>query len=443
MTGLKLHDYQEVAREHLRANPRAGLFLDMGLGKTATCLMTLGREHLPVLVVAPKRVAEEVWPVEVPKWRPDLSVALAAGTPAKRRKALQSGADIIVIGRDNIADAVPMARTWRTIILDELSSYKTKASARWRAANKIIRASNAPYVWGLTGTPSPNGLLDLWAQVHLLDGGERLGRNLSGFRSRYFTPGRQLPTGVITSWDIRPEADAKIHQLIDDICLAMETDGRIDLPPVTFNEVTVPLSSATLLAYRTLKRDFIVDLDMLGGIHSAGTAAAVSNKLSQISAGFIYDDEGDGYDIVHHDKVRALREIVDGTGAPVMVFYRYRAEREMIQRAMPELVHTLDEPGAVARWNAGELPVLLSHPASAGHGLNLQHGGCTIVWTSLPWSLEEWNQANKRLHRQGQDQPVIIHMLMSPYTVDFAVKQALDGKEDVQSALLRHLESPL
>ena len=373
---------------------------------------------------------------------------VAAGTPAQRVAALTSDADIIVIGRDTLGDALPYAPKFRTLILDELSGFKSRSSLRWKAARKLVATPNIDNVWGLTGTPSPNGLGDLWAQVFLLDGGARLCRTLTAFRDRFFVPGRQLSNGVITEWNLRPGADIAIHSLIDDICLSMETDGRIVLPPVTYNRVVVPLPEPARQLYRRMARDLVADLDMLGGeVHTAVNAAALSSKLSQISAGFMYVDDAQfrdmAYDRIHSEKVRAILEIVEGTGSPVLVFYRFKAERDMLQQALGAIAHTIDAPDAIERWNRGELPVLLAHPASAGHGLNLQSGGHTIVWASLPWELELHEQANKRLARQGQKHPVLIHYLLSPNTVDSAILDRLRTKKSVQDALLAHLESPL
>lgn len=448
MTPPPLRDYQRLAVSFLRANPRSGLFLDMGLGKTASVLSALRPEDLPVLVSAPKRVALEVWPVETPKWRPDLTVAVAVGTPAARERALNSGADVVVIGRDVMADAIPHAARFRTLVLDELSGFKSRTSARWRNARRIVNAMPEDRrVWGLTGTPAPQSLLDLWAQVALIDDGERLGRTLTEYRRRYFTPGRQLPNGVVTEWDLRPGAAQRIHRLLEDRFLSMDSAEHVTLPPVTHNVVTVPMSPTTRRVYKELKRDLVVDLEIVGGErHYAANAAILTNRLSQVTAGFMFVDDADlrggAYDVIHHDKVSAVVEIVEGTGSPVLVFYNYLPERDMLQKALPQAL-TMDAPDVVARWNAGEVPVLLAHPASAGHGLNLQFGGHTVVWPTLPWSLELWEQANKRLARPGQRHPVVIHRLMSPRTVDDVKWSALTDKASVQDALMKHLESPL
>lgn len=399
-------------------------------------------------MVAPKRVAENVWSAEVANWRPDLTVTVVAGTPAQRRRALASKADIHVIGRDNQPDVFNAAKAgrWSTLVLDELSGYKSSKSNRFKLMKRVRRYF--PHVWGLTGTLAPNGLMDLWAQTYLLDGGERLGKTLTAYRTRFFYEGARLPSGVVTEWLLRPGAEKRIHMLLEDLYLSMKTDGRIQLPPVTHNVVEVPLPPKVRKLYKTMKNDLVVNLDILGGeVHTADTAAALSTKLSQICAGFMYHDDADlrgqTYDIIHHEKIRALEEIVNGTGSPVLVFYRFKAERDMVKAAFPKSVHTVEEPDLQARWNRGEFPILLAHPASIGHGLNLQHGGHTAVWLSETWNLEEYQQANKRLARQGQENPVVIHHLVSPGTVDKAIVDALERKKTIQDALMDHLESPL
>lgn len=429
----RLHDYQRQAVAHLHANPRAGLFLEMGLGKTATTLQALTPDHLPVLVIAPKRVAENVWPTEVPKWREDLSVAVAAGTPAKRAAALASGADIVAIGRDNIKDVKP--GQFRTVVLDELSSFKNRGSARWKTARKITEA--AAYVWGLTGTPAPNGMMDLWAQAFLLDRGEALETTLTKYRSRYFDAGRRLPNGVTIDWRLKPGARERIEDRLAPTCLSMRSVDHLDLPPVTINQVMVPMDSTTGKAYARMAQDLVVQIE--DSTHTADNAAVLTGKLSQITAGFLYGEEGEDTTLLHTNKVSAAAEIVEGTGSPVLVFYRFRWEKAALLAALPD-ARTVDDKGAIEAWNRGQVPVLLAHPASAGHGLNLQEGGHTIVWTSLPdWNLELWEQANARLARQGQTSPVVVHVLLSPDTVDTAMLARLQGKADLQQAVMMAL----
>lgn len=436
---MKLHAYQELARDFLRGRPRSGLFLDMGLGKTATTLCALRPEHLPALVVAPKRVAEHVWPVERELWRPDLSLALAAGEPVQRKTALARRADITVISRDNLKDAGP---DYRTVILDELSSFKTRSSTRWKLARKIT--SKAEHVWGLTGTPAPNGYLDLWAQMFLLDRGERLGTSSIGYRNRYFIAYGQLPNGVLIDWRPREGAEERIREKIEDICLYMSSADELDLPPVNFNVLQVQLPPTVRKHYQVLKTDLVLDLELLGEeIYSAANAAILSNKLSQIAAGFIFSDAQDGtYTELHSAKLEALREVREGTGDNLLVFYNYVPEAKRIREAFPE-ARMLDEPGAIPSWNRGEISMMLAHPASAGHGLNLQHGGHTAVWTSLTWDLELFLQANGRLARQGQTHPVIVHMLSAEKTVDETIFHRLENKEFTQEVLLDHLKSPV
>lgn len=442
-----LHTYQREAVEFISRPGGSALFLDMGLGKTAICLSALTEDMLPVLVTAPKRVAENVWPEERDLWRPDLTIAVAAGRPADRKRALESGADIVVIGRDNLADAVPYRGRFRTFILDELSGFKSPKSGRFKDAKKITSDVGVTRVWGLTGTPEPNGEMDLWAQMYILDGGEALGKSITGFRNRYFQPGQQLPSGTITSWDIREGARENILKRMEPLGLSMSTEGRVDLPPVTYNTISFPLPADARKIYQTMKRDMVLGLELLGEIHSAGTAAILSQRLEQIATGFLYADDQDlrdgAFSPIHSEKSKLVQEIVEGTGSPVLVAYRFKAELRRLKGSLGKLAHTLDEPDAVARWNRGELPVLLVHPASAGHGLNLQRGGHTMVWATVPWSLEEYQQTNKRLARQGQKHPVIIHHLVAQHTVDEAKLQRLEEKKTVQQALLDHLESPL
>lgn len=404
-----------------------------------------------MLVSAPKRVAQEVWPAEAALWRSDLTIEVVVGPPARRKQILDnSTADILVMGRDLFHETTPYARRYQTLVIDELSGYKSKTSERWKTANRLLKT--IPRMWGLTGTPSPNGLLDLWGQIALMDGGARLGKTLGGYRDRYFTPqklvwnariGRQIPV------DYRPNpgADTRIYQLISDICLSMQTDGRIKLPDFTVNRVVVPLHPSARKPYADMERDFVANLELLGSVHSAANAAVLTSRLSQLTAGFLYNDDqvnDPGYSWIHDAKIDALAEIVEATDGPLLVFYRYRAELQRILKKFPQAVDVKRERDVQNRWNAGEIPLLLAHPASAGHGLNLQKGpGRTMVWTTLPTSLEEWDQANKRLHRQGQKNAVVAHVLHTPGTVDVVDWSRLVQKKSVQDALMDYLEAPL
>lgn len=440
---LALHAYQIRAVAHLHANPRAGLFAEPGMGKTAITLSALTPDHLPALVIAPKRVAEHVWPTEVTKWRSDLTIAVAAGTPAQRRRALTSGADIIVIGRDNVKD-IGAEHGFNTVVLDELSSWKNRDTQRWKHTRKIT--ADVDHVFGLTGTPASNGLMDLWAELYLLDNGERLGTKITHFRERWFRIGRQLATGVVVDWILRPGAEEKIHEKIADICLSMRAEDYLDLPPMLFNRLEVDLPTAVARTYEDLRTTLVADLSVLGGgVHTASNAAVLTNRLSQVTAGFLYPDDydgsGSGYQALHNEKIDALAEIIEGTDDNVLVFYRYKVEAARIKARMGGQMVT--EAGAIEAWCRGEIPLLLAHPASAGHGLNLQGGGHTIVWTTCSWSLEEWLQANARLHRQGQERPVIVHQIVVPGTVDEAILDRLEEKVSVQDGVMIALGLPL
>lgn len=447
---LKLRDYQEVAVQFLQGRPQAGLFLDMGLGKTAIVLSALEDRHLPALVVAPKRVAEDVWDVERDLWRPDLSIARAVGEADEREAALRAGADITVISRDNFGDAEDIRPRvkYRTLVVDELSGFKTKTSVRWRTARRMINQLKIPHVWGLTGTPVSNGYMDLFAQVALLDGGERLGLNQQTYTNRYFTPGRTIASGRVVSWDPKPEAEDRIKEKIEDICLSMETDGRVQLPPITYNTINVKLPRKAAAAYNDLTAQLIADLRLVfsgGQVHTAANAAVLLGKQAQITAGFLYSDDkdlGEPTQHLHMAKIDAVKEIVEATDSPVLVFYRFTEERELLLKHVKGAV-SINSANSIKRWNRGEIPVLVAHPQSAGHGLNLQHGGHTVVWTTLTWALEDWEQANKRVYRSGQKHPVVIHRIMVEGSVDYLTAASLETKAFTQDELLAYLESPI
>jgi phage-related DNA helicase len=333
---------------------------------------------------------------------------------------------------------------FKTLVLDELSGYKSKSSLRWKTANKM--RSHVANCWGLTGTPTPNSLLDLWAQVALLDRGVSLGRSFAAYRQRYFYPASVGFKGYATSWAMVRGADVLIYDLISDFCLSMQTEGRIKLPPVTENTVEVTLPAGARRMYDRMKRDMVVEVQS-GAVHSAATAAVMVGKLSQMTAGFIYPDVDEflsgnsEISHVHSEKTRALVEIFEGTNSPLLVFYRFKAELEAIKNALPAgVVYTPKDKGVFDKWNRGEVPVLAAHPAAIGHGLNLQAGGHTVVWMTLPWSTEEWDQANKRLARQGQQNPVVIHKIMAKNTIDGVIEARLKQKETTQDAIMNYLQ---
>lgn len=442
---MKLHDYQRLAVSFLQKNPKAGLFLDLGLGKTATVLSALTPEHLPALVVAPKRVAENTWPEERDLWRPDLSMALAAGGPAARAEALRSGADIVVLGRDNLKDTAPVRDRFTTLVLDELSGFKSKGSTRWKVANAL--SQRVDHVWGLTGTPSPNGYLDLFPQIMLLDRGKRLGTRITSYRERFFYAGNRLPNGIVTEWIMHEGADAKIKALLEDLCLYMDAEGRIKIPPVSYPAHTIHLPPDVMAFYRRLKYDMVASMDDLGLVVSADSAGVLSNRLSQVSAGFIYDvDQETGErtgttTTLHSERIEMVKELLEAATSPVLVAYRYKEEERLLLQ-LPG-ARSIREKGVIQDWNKGDVPILVAHPASAGHGLNLQHGGHTIIWTSPNWELELWIQFNGRLNRQGQKHPVVVHKIIAKDTVDKIIYNRLETKDSVQQDLLDHLRSPV
>lgn len=414
--------------------------LGFDLGKTAVALSALTPEHLPVLVIAPKRVAERVWSKEVSLWRPDLSITAAVGTPAKRARALASRSDIVTISQDSIKD-IPDRHKFRTVIIDESHNFKSRDTARWRVGKRITK--QAEHVWLLTGTPTGNTSIDLWAQIYLLDQGERLGVEIAGrkntgitaFRHRYFSPALILDSGVVAKWEPKPGADQRILQLISDICLSMKAEDYLELPDLITNEVVVTMPPVAQRAYESLRDDLVADLEILGStIHTAANSAVLTNRLAQVTAGFLYADETKEVTRLHKAKLEALREIADEAGSPLLVFYRFIEEAAMIREAFPE-ARGVDDPGAMDAWDRGEVPMLLAHPRSAGAGLNLQAGGHHIVWTSPNWSMIDYEQANKRLHRQGQGHPVVVHHLMAE-KVDREALKVVQGKKNLLDAVL-------
>jgi hypothetical protein len=433
----------------------------MGLGKTATVLQALTPDRLPALVVAPLRVANEVWEVERDIWRPDLSVRVLTGVgPTKEfpkagdrrdhllRKAVD--ADVTVVSRDQLGVMGDRVHPYRTLVLDELSGYKNKRTARWKSARDVLRSGDlrqGTRAWGLTGTPAPNGYHDLYGQIFMLDKGRRLGRTLEAFRDRYFhaIPHPNPHVKAVIGWDLKPGAEASINALLEDLCVSMRAEDYLhDLPGQHFNEVRLTLPPGVLKTYATLERDLVVDLEILGGpgaVHTAGNAAILSNKLRQVSAGFLYfDQDTDRHTRLHDVKTGALQECLDGTGDNVLCFYQFDEEAQYILAKVEGTV-SIDEPGAVRAWNRGEVRCLVAHPASAGHGLNLQHGGHTQFWHSLPWSLEEWEQGLGRTHRQGQESDVVVHWA-SATPVDRLVYASLQGKQNVQDVIMAYLREP-
>lgn len=438
------HEYQKRMIDRICDQERVGLFLDMGLGKTVITL-TAVKELLDdfavsrVLVIAPKRVAEDTWTREVSKWDhlQGLRVSPVLGSQRQRIQALSRKADIYVIGRDNVQWLVTRyGKLWPfdMVVIDELSSFKNPQAKRFRELRKVMPMVER--VVGLTGTPSPNGLMDLWAEIYLLDRGERLGRTIGAYREKWFRPALQNGF-VVYKWAPVRGAEDEIRERISDICVSMSAADYLELPDRIDREIPVKLSEDEMQQYRLLERTQILQLES-GEVVAALNAAAVMTKLLQLSNGSAYADDGSVVRI-HEKKLDALEEIVDTTDGPVLVFYSFRHDLQAIKDRIPE-ARELSGPGDISAWNRGEIRVLLAHPASVGYGLNLQDGGHVIVWYGLTWSLELYQQANARLHRQGQTRPVIIHHLIAEGTVDEQVMRALKAKDTGQSALLAALK---
>ena len=438
------HDYQTRAKDFILEHPKAGMLLEMGLGKTVITLTAIDVlinelfEVDRVLVIAPKRVAEDTWTREHAKWDHlrHLRVSKVLGSPEQRRRALAVDADIYVIGRDNVVWLVEQCRqSWPfdMVVIDELSSFKNPQAKRFRALKKVI--PKASRVVGLTGTPSANGLMDLWAEIYLLDRGERLGHTLGAYREKYFRPGARNGY-VVFKWEPLRGSREKIEAAISDICISMSADDYLTLPKRIDNLIPVKLNPQEMKQYKTMEAEQLLHIDDEDVV--ALNAAAVMTKLLQIANGSVYSHEGNVVRL-HDAKLEALLEIIDTTDSPVLIFYSYKHDLAAIKAAIPG-ARTLDGPEDIAEWNAGRVQVLLAHPASVGYGLNLQEGGHVIVWYGLTWSLELYQQANARLYRQGQDKPVIIHHLIAEGTVDEQVMRALQEKDMSQAALMAALK---
>lgn len=437
------HAYQKAVAEHIVNHPGTGVFLGMGLGKTSIALMAILEEMYnrfeigSVLIVAPKTVAEATWQDEAQKWDQFhcLRFSTILGSKTERLKALYKKADIYVINRENVVWLMEQTHykpPFDMLILDESTSFKDSKTKRWRAIRRVRGCFKKIVL--LTGTPRPNGLMDLWAQLYLLDGGKRLGKSLTSFRSNYFLPDKRNQD-IVYSWKVRnPAAEKEIYDKISDICISLKSEDYKNMPDV-LPPVIIPvkLDKASMDAYRTMAKEYIIE--MQGEEITALSAAAVSNKLLQLANGAIYDNDGVMHE-VHSAKLDALADIAStNEGNPILVFYSYRSDLARILKKFPK-ARQLKSADDVRDWNAGKIEMLLAHPASAGYGLNLQAGGHIIVWFGLTWSLEQYQQANARLQRQGQQEPVIIHHLVAEGTLDTHVMAALKAKRLGQDAMM-------
>ena len=442
--------YQRFAIQKILDNEALGLFLDMGLGKTVITLTAIDIlmydrcEINKVLVVAPKKVAEDTWTRESAKWDhlQHLRISRVLGSQRQREAALEQEADVYVINRENVPWLVSEKNwTFDMIVIDELSSFKNSRAKRFKALRSVRPLCDR--VVGLTGTPSANGLMDLWAEMYLLDRGERLGRTLTAFRSRWFYPGKQNGH-VVYNWVPRKEAMSEITDAISDITVSMSAEDYIELPERIDNVVPVVLGPKARKTYRDMEREQLLAFEN-GDEALALNAASVMTKLLQLANGCIYaEDENRERTThrIHTAKLDALEEIQDVTDGPLLVFYSYISDLENLQERFPQ-ARVLKTEQDIADWNAGKIEILLAHPASVGYGLNLQDGGHTVVWYGLTWSLELYQQANARLHRQGQQHTVVVHHLIAEGTVDEKVMTKLQEKDVSQAALLEILKERL
>lgn len=446
---FKPYPYQQYAIQHVLDNPSCGLFLDMGLGKTVSTLTAVDAlindlfEVKKVLVIAPKRVAEDTWTTEASKWDHlrHLRLSVVIGTEKQRKQALAEKADIYVINRENVAWLVGLYQSawpFDMVVGDELSSFKSSKSIRFKAL-KMIRPLVKRFV-GLTGTPTPNGLIDLWPQVYLLDMGARLGKTITSYREKYFTPGKRNGA-IVYDYKLRDDSEKTIYERIGDICVSMKAEDYLTLPKRIDEQITVHLEAKELKAYEDFEREKVLELENSEEI-SAVNAAALSTKLLQYSNGAVYNENREVKEI-HSAKLEALEELVESAnGQSVLIFYSFKHDISRITKKLkaykPRELKTTED---IADWNAGKIQVLLAHPASAGHGLNLQAGGHIVVWFSLNWSLELYQQANARLHRQGQQKPVMVYHLIAAKTIDEDVMTALAGKAEKQDALLNAIKA--
>ncbi len=422
----------------------------MGLGKTVITLTAVNDLKYnrfainKVLVVAPKKVAESTWVNEASKWEhlKLLRISTCLGSAAKRIRALNTPADIYVINRENIPWLVDYYRNqwpFDMVIIDEFSSFKNHRAKRFKALSNV--RPHIKRIVGLTGTPAPNGLLDLWAQIFLLDGGQRLGKTITGFRERYFEPDQRNRDRIFT-YAPKIGADEKIQSLIGDICVSMKAEDYLELPDIMYNTIPVLLDSKAQKAYEKLEREMLLEVDE--STIDAGSAAVLTNKLLQLCNGAAYDEDRNIVEI-HNCKIEAFMELVEGlNGKPALVFYNFQHDKARIQTALSKTklrVRELKTPQDERDWNDRQIDILLAHPASAAYGLNLQQGGNHVIWFGLNWSLELYQQANKRLHRQGQTEKVIIHHLTVAGGVDEDVAAALENKTSTQDQLMVALKA--
>ncbi len=449
----KPHDYQQFAVNYIETHPIAAVLLDMGLGKTSITLTAIFNllfdsfEVHKVLVIAPLRVARDTWTAEVDKWDhlQSLICSVAVGTEAERKAALMRPADIYIINRENLQWLIEESGIkfdYDMLVIDELSSFKNHSTKRFKALMKV-----RPFIRrivGLTGTPASNGLMDLWAEFRLLDMGQRLGRFITQYRNNYFMPDKRNGM-VIYSYKPLPYAEDAIYDKISDITISMKSTDHLKMPALISSQYVVHLSEDERKRYNELKQDLVLSLP--DGEVTAANAASLTGKLSQMANGAVYSDDN-GTVRIHDQKLDALEDIIEAAnGKPLLVAYWFKHDYERIVQRLGQLkipYAKLDTDSSIRRWNNGDFPVALIHPASAGHGLNLQSGGSTLVWFGLTWSLELYQQANARLWRQGQtSETVVIQHIIAKNTIDERILKALSEKDSTQTALIDAVKADL
>lgn len=441
------HDYQKYATDFILTHPIAAVFLEMGLGKsviTLTALFDLILDQFlirKVLVIAPLRVARDTWPLEIRKWDhlSGLTYSVVVGNESERRTALMRTADIYIINRENVdwlitKSGIPF--DFDMVVIDELSSFKSHQAKRFKSLLKA--RPSVKRIVGLTGTPSSNGLMDLWAEFRLLDLGQRLGRYISHYRAAYFMPDKRNAE-VIFNYKPLPGAEDAIYQKISDVTISMKSCDYLKLPECVTNEVPVVMNDKEIAVYDRFREDMVTKIK--DKEIDAANAAVLSGKLLQMANGAVYDEEKVSCHI-HDRKLDALEDLIEGAnGKPVLIAYWYQHDAERIRARFP--VREIKTSQDIEDWNAGKISVAIIHPASAGHGLNLQAGGSTLIWFGLTWSLELYQQTNARLHRQGQKDTVIIYHIIAKGTIDEDVMKALRKKEKTQDALINAVRANL
>lgn len=443
---MKLHDYQEYAVKFIEEHSVSALLLDMGLGKTIITLTAINNlmfdmfEVRKILIIAPLRVARDTWPAEIEKWKhlKHLRYSVAVGTAEERLAALKADADIYIINRENVDWLVSNTKfDYDMVVIDELSSFKNHQTKRFKAFMRV--RPKVKRIVGLTGTPASNGLMDLFAEFKLLDMGQRLGRFITQYRNAYFQPDKQNGY-IVYSYKPLPDAEEQIYDRISDITVSMKAVDHLQMPELISTEYVVAMSDDEKEKYRELKKELVLQLP--DGEITAANAASLNNKLCQMSNGAIYDDDKKII-AIHDRKLDALEDIIESAnGKPILVAYWFKHDAERIKARFQ--VHEIKTSKDITDWNAGKIPVAIIHPASAGHGLNLQQGGNHLVWLGLTWSLELYQQTNGRLFRQGQkSSTVVIQHIVTKGTVDERILKALTEKDKTQTALMNAIKAEL